>query len=356
MGELAPAATTWPDLLAALLRGEDLGTEQARWAMTEVMEGEASPVRLAGFLVALRAKGETVDELRGLADVMLEHAHRIEVAGPSVDIVGTGGDRMHSVNISTMASVVVAATGMRVVKHGNRAASSSSGSADVLEELGVTLTLEPEQVAEVAERAGITFCFATVFHPSMRHAAVARRELGVGTAFNALGPLTNPGQPTYAAVGVADARLAPLIAGVFAGRRRPAAVFRGDDGLDELTLATSSTVWWVDDGRVSELSLGPEDVGLGHAPVEALRGGDAAHNADVARRVFAGEAGPVRDAVVLNAGMALAVAEGLGGEVSRARLVDGLGAGVRRAEEALDSGAATALLERWVATTRELAG
>jgi len=351
-----PAGPSWPDLISALLRGEDLTTDRARWAMDEVMRGEAPPVALAGFLVALRAKGETVDELRGLADVMLEHAHRIEVAGPSVDIVGTGGDRMHSVNISTMASVVVAATGMRVVKHGNRAASSSSGSADVLEELGVTLTLEPEQVAEVAERAGITFCFATVFHPSMRHAAVARRELGVGTAFNALGPLTNPGQPTYAAVGVADARLAPLIAGVFAGRRRPAAVFRGDDGLDELTLATSSTVWWVDDGRVSELSLGPEDVGLGHAPVEALRGGDAAHNADVARRVFAGEAGPVRDAVVLNAGMALAVAEGLGGEVSRARLVDGLGAGVRRAEEALDSGAATALLERWVATTRELAG
>ena len=356
MSATPPAGPSWPDLISALLRGEDLTTDRARWAMDEVMRGEAPPVALAGFLVALRAKGETVDELRGLADVMLEHAHRIEVAGPSVDIVGTGGDRMHSVNISTMASVVVAATGMRVVKHGNRAASSSSGSADVLEELGVTLTLEPEQVAEVAERAGITFCFATVFHPSMRHAAVARRELGVGTAFNALGPLTNPGQPTYAAVGVADARLAPLIAGVFAGRRRPAAVFRGDDGLDELTLATSSTVWWVDDGRVSELSLGPEDVGLGHAPVEALRGGDAAHNADVARRVFAGEAGPVRDAVVLNAGMALAVAEGLGGEVSRARLVDGLGAGVRRAEEALDSGAATALLERWVATTRELAG
>jgi anthranilate phosphoribosyltransferase len=350
------AAPSWPDLLSALLRGEDLSTGQARWAMTEVMQGEASPVQLAGFLVALRAKGETVDELRGLADVMLEHAHRIEVGGPSIDIVGTGGDRMHSVNISTMASVVVAASGLRVVKHGNRAASSSSGSADVLEALGVSLALEPAQVAEVAERVGITFCFANAFHPSMRHAAVARRELAVGTAFNALGPLTNPGQPTYTAVGVADARLAPLIAGVFAGRGRPAAVFRGDDGLDDLTLATSSTVWWVRDGEVTELAVAPGDVGLGAAPVEALRGGDAAANAEVARRTFAGENGPVRDAVALNAGMALAVASGLVGPVSRDALVEALRAGVRRAEGVLDSGAATALLERWAATTRALAG
>jgi anthranilate phosphoribosyltransferase len=352
----APAGHTWPDLISALLRGEDLTAEQAGWAMGEVMRGEAAPVPLAGFLVALRAKGESVDELRGLADVMLEHAHRIEVPGPSVDIVGTGGDRMHSVNISTMASVVVAATGLRVVKHGNRAASSSSGSADVLEALGLDLSLTPEQVAEVAERAGITFCFAAAFHPSMRHAAAARSGLGIGTAFNALGPLTNPGQPTYAAVGVADARIAPLIAGVFAGRGRPAAVFRGDDGLDELTLATSSTVWWVADGDVTVLSVSPADVGLAGAPVEALRGGDAAHNAEVARRVLAGEPGPVRDAVVLNAGMALAVAAGLGGTPTRGALVEALVAGVRRAELAVDSGDAAALLDRWAATTRELAG
>ncbi|WP_299445219.1 anthranilate phosphoribosyltransferase [uncultured Phycicoccus sp.] len=347
---------TWPDLLSALLRGEDLPTDAARWAMDRTMTGEASPVQLAGFLVALRAKGETVEELRGLADVMLEHAHRIEVPGPSTDIVGTGGDRMHSVNISTMASVVVASTGLRVVKHGNRASSSSSGSADVLEELGVALTLTPEQVAEVGASVGITFCFANAFHPAMRHAAVARRELAVGTAFNALGPLTNPGQPTYAAVGVADARLAPLIAGVFAGRGRPAAVFRGDDGLDELTLATTSTVWWVAGGEVTELSVAPGDVGVREAPVEALRGGDAAFNAEVARRVFAGEAGPVRDAVVLNAGMALAVASGLGGAPTRDALVAALGAGVRRAEEALDAGSAAELLDRWARTTRELAG
>ena len=346
-----PARATWPDLLTALLRREDLSTEQAGWAMAEIMSGEATPVQVAGFLVALRAKGETVAELRGIADVMLEHANRIDVPGPSIDIVGTGGDRMHSVNISTMASIVVAATGLRVVKHGNRAASSSSGSADVLEALGVSLTLAPEQVAAVAQEAGITFCFANAFHPSMRHAAVARRDLGVGTAFNALGPLTNPGQPTYAAVGVADARIAPLIAGVFAGRGRAAAVFRGDDGLDELTLATTSTVWWVRDGDVTELSLDPSDLGLELSPVEALRGGDAAHNAQVVRDLLAGEVGPVRDAVVLNAGMALATASGLGDDVSSAALSRAVDEGMRRARAAIDDGSAARLLERWVSAT-----
>ena len=346
-----PARATWPDLLTALLRRGDLSTEQAGWAMAEIMSGEATPVQVAGFLVALRAKGETVAELRGIADVMLEHANRIDVPGPSIDIVGTGGDRMHSVNISTMASIVVAATGLRVVKHGNRAASSSSGSADVLEALGVSLTLAPEQVAAVAQEAGITFCFANAFHPSMRHAAVARRDLGVGTAFNALGPLTNPGQPTYAAVGVADARIAPLIAGVFAGRGRAAAVFRGDDGLDELTLATTSTVWWVRDGDVTELSLDPSDLGLELSPVEALRGGDAAHNAQVVRDLLAGEVGPVRDAVVLNAGMALATASGLGDDVSSAALTRAVDEGMRRARAAIDDGSAARLLERWVSAT-----
>jgi anthranilate phosphoribosyltransferase len=353
----APAGFTWPDLLAALLRREDLTPEQAGWAMGEVMNGEASPVQLAGFLVGLRAKGETVDELRGIADVMLEHANRIEVPGETLDIVGTGGDRLHSVNISTMAAVVIASTGLRVVKHGNRAASSSSGSADVLEALGVSLTLTPPQVAAVAREAGITFCFANAFHPSMRHAAVTRRDLGVGTAFNALGPLTNPAQPTYAAVGVADPRIAPLIAGVFAGRGRAASVFRGDDGLDELTLATGSTVWWVRDGRVTRLALDPGDVGLEHSPVESLRGGDAEHNAQVARDLLAGARGPVRDAVVLNAGMALATASGLGEPtVSRAALAAAVRAGMDRAEAAIDSGAAQALLARWVEATARLAG
>jgi anthranilate phosphoribosyltransferase len=346
-----PAGHTWPDLLSRLLAGEHLSTDAAAWAMDEVMNGEASPVALAGFLVALRAKGETVDELRGLADVMLAHAHRIEVPGPSLDIVGTGGDRSHTVNISTMASVVIAATGIRVVKHGNRAASSSSGSADVLEALGVDLALPPERVAQVAQEVGITFCFAQTFHPAMRHAAAARGGLGVGTAFNLLGPLTNPAQPTYAAVGVADARTAPLLAGVFAGRGKDAAVFRGDDGLDELTLSTTSTVWWVHDGDITRRTLDPQDLGLARQPIEALRGADAAHNAQVARDLFDGARGAVRDAVVLNAGLALALSRPET-QASDPGFTAAVRAGMDRAEEALDSGAAARTLQAWARATQ----
>jgi anthranilate phosphoribosyltransferase len=355
-----PAGHSWPDLLTRLIAREHLDTDQAAWAMNEIMGGEASPVQVAGFLVALRSKGETVEELRGLADVMLAHANQIEVPGPSLDIFGTGADRSNTVNISTMASVVIAASGVKVVKHGNRAASSASGSADVLEALGVNLTLTPEQVAAVAAEAGITFCFAQAFHPAMRHAAVARSGLGVGTAFNVLGPLTNPARPTYAAVGVADPRMAPLIAGVFAGRGSSAAVFRGDDGLDELTLSTSSTVWWVRDGAVTQRVFDPLLVGLERQPVEALRGADAAHNAQVARDLFAGQRGAVRDAVVLNAGMALALAAAdLPGGADPAphgatdeEFAAAVRAGMDRAEEALDSGAAGARLEQWAAATQ----
>src|SRR5690606_9954780 len=270
--------------------------------MGEVMRGEATDVQLAGFLVALRAKGLTTDELGALADEMLVHANRIEVPGTTLDIVGTGGDRHHSVNISTMAALVCAGAGLTVVKQGNRAASSSSGSADVLEALGVSLTLTPDQVAEVAGEAGITFCFAQSFHPSMRHAAVARRELGIGTAFNILGPLTNPAQPTYAALGVADADVAPLIAGVFAGRGRTVVVVRGDDGLDGVTLSTTSSVWLTRNGSVSTRALDPVDYGIERSPLESLRGGDARFNAQVVRDVLAGVAGAPRDAVLLNAG------------------------------------------------------
>ena len=193
-------AITWGRLIASLLGGEDLSREQCAWAMDQVMSAEATSAQLAGFLVALRGKGETVEELSGLVEAMLRHAVRIEVPGRCVDVVGTGGDRHHTVNISTMAALVVAGTGRTVVKHGNRAASSSSGAADVLEALGVRLDLPPQRVAELAPEVGITFCFAQVFHPSFRHAAVARRELGVPTAFNFLGPLTNPAQPAAAAI------------------------------------------------------------------------------------------------------------------------------------------------------------
>ena len=342
-----PAAEpTWPQLISALLAGESLDAAQTAWAMDRAMAGEASPVQLAGFLVALRAKGETVEELTGLADAMLAHAVRIHVPGPTVDIVGTGGDRAHTVNISTMAALVVAGAGHRVVKHGNRAASSKCGSADVLEALGVRLDLPPARVAEVASEAGITFCFAQLFHPAMRHAAAARSGLGVGTAFNFLGPLTNPAQPEATAVGVADARVAPLIAGVLAARGTSALVFRGEDGLDELTVSGPSRVWVVD-GEVAECSLDPVGLGLPRAPLSDLRGGDASYNADVARRVLAGDIGPVRDAVLLNAAAAL-VAAGVG----QGPLVERMREGLVVAARSVDEGAAADVLRRWVEVTR----
>jgi anthranilate phosphoribosyltransferase len=342
---------TWPTIFTALLAGQDLGTIESAWAMDQIMSGEASPVQVAGFLMALRAKGETVDEMRGMADTMLAHASRIDVHGTTLDIVGTGGDRAHTVNISTMAALVAAASGVRVVKHGNRAASSSSGSADVLEALGINLTLSPSDVAAVLELAGITFCFAQQFHPSMRHVASARADLGIGTVFNFLGPLTNPAQPTYAAVGVADARMAPLMAGVFAGRGKDAAIFRGDDGLDELTICTTSRVWWVRGGAVREYNLDPAWVGLERHPLETLRGADAAYNAQVVRDVFAGAVGPVRDAVVLNAGVALALTVPDRGE-SQADFIAALQAGMDRAGAAIDDGSATSVLQRWVSAAR----
>ncbi|MEO3752195.1 anthranilate phosphoribosyltransferase [Streptomyces sp. B6B3] len=339
-------ARTWPDLLSALLAGRDLGTEDTAWAMDQIMTGEATDVQIAGFAVALRAKGETVEEITGLVRTMYQHANVIEVPGDTVDVVGTGGDRARTVNISTMAAIVVAGTGARVVKHGNRAASSASGSSDVLEKLGVNLDLSPARVAEVALEAGISFCFAVRFHPALRHVAVARKELGIATPFNFLGPLTNPARVKAQATGVADARMAPILAGVLAERGTSALVFRGDDGLDELTTTATSTVWTVRDGKVTEESFDPRSVGLELVDVEALRGADAAYNADVARRLLDGERGPVRDAVLLNAAAALAALR-----PSDVSLAERIAAGITEAAESIDSGAARTTLSRWVAAS-----
>lgn len=344
---MSEAGRTWAHLTSSLIAGRDLDAADTAWAMDTTMSGDATPVQLAGFLVALRAKGETVAELRGLVEAMLEHAVRIEVSGPCVDVVGTGGDGAHTVNISTMAALVVAGAGHRVVKHGNRAASSLCGAADVLGELGVRLDLEPARVAELAGEVGITFCFAQVFHPAMRHAAVPRRELGLPTAFNFLGPLTNPAQPAASAVGVADARMAPLVAGVLAERGRSALVFRGDDGLDELTTTGPSTVWWVRDGAVTRETLDPAAFGVPRGRLEDLRGGDAPFNAGVARSVLDGAMGPVRDVVLLNAAAAIA-ATGAG----TGSLGDRVSAGLELAAHSVDSGAAGDVLGRWVAASQ----
>jgi anthranilate phosphoribosyltransferase len=338
--------TSWPDVLGDLVAGRDLTSAQAAWAMGEVLSGDATPAQIAGFAVALRAKGETIEEVTGLADAMLAAANPISVQGRLLDVVGTGGDRSFSVNISTMAAIVAAGAGVTVVKHGNRSASSQAGSADVLEVLGVRLDLPPARVGEIASEAGITFCFSAAFHPAMRFAAVPRRELGIATTFNILGPLTNPSRPAAQAIGCADPRLAPVMAGVFAGRGVDAWVFRGDDGLDELTTTTTSSIWTVRDGQVEQASLDPGALGISPATAEELRGGDAAHNAGVVRRLLDGEQGPVRDAVLLNAGAALAVHEAAEGD-----LHSRVAAGIERAREAVDSGAAGALLGRWVAAT-----
>ncbi|QIK76900.1 anthranilate phosphoribosyltransferase [Nocardioides piscis] len=338
--------TTWADVLSALVARADLSADQTQWAMEQILAGEATPAQIAGFAVALRAKGETVAEVTALADAMLAAGNAISVPGRILDVVGTGGDRSMSVNISTMAAIVAAGAGARVVKHGSRSASSTSGSADVLEHLGIRLDLPVERVAQVATEAGITFCFAAAFHPAMRHAAVPRREMGIATSFNLLGPLTNPARPAAQAIGCADPAAAPVMAGVFAGRGVDAWVFRGDDGLDELTTTTTSTLWAVHGGEVRRTQIDARALGITPATTEDLRGGDAAHNADVVRRVVAGEQGPVRDAVVLNAGAALAVHDDPAGDP-----MESLAVGIAKAAEAVDSGAAAATLERWVSAS-----
>ncbi|WP_037855898.1 anthranilate phosphoribosyltransferase [Streptomyces sp. NRRL S-340] len=340
------AGRSWPRMLNGLLEGRDLVADDTAWAMDRMMGGEATDAQIAAFAVALRAKGATVEEITGLVRTMYEHANVIEVPGATVDIVGTGGDGAKTVNISTMSSIVVAGTGAKVVKHGNRAASSASGASDVLEKLGVNLDLTPRRVVEVAEEAGITFCFAVKFHPALRHVGAARGQLGIRTVFNLLGPLTNPAKVKAQAVGVAVAHEAPIVAGVFAERGNSSLVFRGDDGLDELTTTATSRVWVVRDGKVTEEAFDPRDVGLDLVPVEALRGADASYNAEVARRLLEGESGPVRDAVLLNSAAALVALEPGSGT-----LAEQIRAGMERAAESIDSGAARRTLERWVAAS-----
>ncbi|QIK83704.1 anthranilate phosphoribosyltransferase [Sanguibacter sp. HDW7] len=341
-------STTWPQILRRLVARDDLPREDVVWAMDQVMAGQVPPARLAGLLVALRAKGETVEELTALADVMLEHAVPYAAhVGRAVDIVGTGGDMADTVNISSMAAIVTAGTGLTVVKHGNRSASSTTGSADVLEALGIDLDHSPERVARIGVEAGITFCFAKTFHPAMRHAGAVRSELGIPTAFNFLGPLTNPARPGAIAVGCADLRMAPLMAGVFATRGTHALVFRGADGLDELAANGPADVWEVRGGDVVRSTLDAvADLGLAPVTVADLRGGEARHNAAVVRRVLDGEPGLVRETVLLNAAAAI-VADGSLAGTAEGSLVERLHAGLAHAAASVDSGAARESLAAW---------
>lgn len=338
---------TWPSLLGALLRAEELSTADTAWAMGEIMAGSATPAQIAGFAMALRAKGETPDEIAGLVQAMLANAALVDlpddVRADAVDVVGTGGDRAHTVNISTMAAIVVAGAGIRVIKHGNRAASSSCGAADLLEHLGIPLDLGPEGVARTVADVGLGFCFAARFHPGMRHAGTTRRELGVPTAFNFLGPLTNPAQPRAGLVGCFERRMAPVMAEVFARRGNSVLVVRGEDGLDEITTTGPTRVWAVQDGTVTESLLDVADLGIPRSRPGDLRGGDVTVNAGAARRLLAGDPGPVRDAVLVNAAAAIAAHEGFPGGVTTA-----LAAALRRATHAVDSGAAATALDRWI--------
>jgi anthranilate phosphoribosyltransferase len=358
---------SWPALIRALIGRRALTAEQTAWAMNEIMEGAASPAQIAGFGVALRAKGETAAEMSGLAASMLAHATPISIPGPVTDLVGTGGDGLLTVNVSTMATMVAASAGVPMVKHGNRAASSACGSADVLEALGVVIDLPATATEALFAEVGIAFLFAAMYHPAFRHTGPVRRELGVPTAFNYLGPLTNPARPTSLAVGVADPLMGPVLAGVYAERGESALVFHGDGGLDELSTTGPSTVWVACDGAVTATSFDPAALGLPRASISDLRGGDPAVNAAVVRAVLAGQAGPVRDIVLLNAAAAMTAARlgasgsGLGsGEAGVTcsdsdSLTKALGEGLARAADAVDSGATADLLERWTRASNRLA-
>ena len=343
---------SWPSILNALLDGKDLAISEASWAMQQVMIGDTTPAQLAGFLVALRAKGETVDEVVGFRDAILENALPLALDPMALDIVGTGGDQFGTVNVSTMASVVAAASGVPVVKHGNRAASSASGSSDVLAALGINLDLDPEGVARVFGETGITFAYAALFHPGFRHAGPIRRELGIPTAFNFLGPLVNPARCEANAVGVASLDKVPLVVGVFRTRGATALVFRGDDGLDELTTTSHSHIWEVSRGSVTEHDLDPLELGIPRARIADLLGGDGAHNAGIARATLAGQVGPVRDIVLLNAAAGL-VAFDLAQDPAQQQvgILERFRAKIAIAADAIDSGAATKKLDLWIAAT-----
>lgn len=345
---------TWTSVLSHLVAGSDLSISESTWAMQSVMSGEATAAQIAGLLVALRIKGETVDEIVGFRDAALASSFPLNVDPMVLDIVGTGGDPYGAVlNISSIASVIAAASGIPVVKHGNRGASSTSGASDVLAALGINLDIGPERVAEVLDETGITFAFAAMFHPGFRYAGPVRKELGISTLFNILGPLCNPARPEASAVGVASLERVPLIVGVFQTRGATALVYRGDDGIDKLTTTGHSHIWEVSRGFVTEHDLNPSDLGIATADIKDLLGSTAAHNAGVARAVLAGERGPVRDIVLLNAAAGIAAFQlAQDPDLNRLPIVNRLRETMSIAAETVDSGAAAAKLDQWVAATQ----
>jgi anthranilate phosphoribosyltransferase len=347
-----PQTHSWPVILGSLMARTDLTISQSAWAMDQIVTGQATDAQIGSFLTALRMKGETVSEVVGFRDAILDSAVPLDVDPMAVDIVGTGGDVFGTVNISTTAAIVIAAAGVPVIKHGNKASSSKSGSSDVLAALGLDLTFDSAQVAATFRRVGLTFAFASAFHPGFSNAAAARAQLGVPTVFNFLGPLVNPARCEANAVGVANPNLVPIITGVFQTRGATALVFRGDDGLDELTTTGHSHIWEVTGGSITEHDLDPRDLGIPRARIEDLLGGEPAENAEIVRRVLGGEHGPVRDIVLLNAAaglVAFRLAEAPSESLRpiKQRFREQLAA----AAEAIDSGAASAKLDAWIGAT-----
>ena len=340
----------WKQTLTKLNTGLDLEIDEIQSVMRQILQGDAEIENIKSFLLALKAKGETAEEVSALVAEMYRHSAPISITERAVDTVGTGGDGAHTINISTTAAIIAAAAGARVVKHGNRAVSSRSGASDFLEALGVVPGLDGKGVERTVRELGIGFCFAPIFHPAMRFAAPARKELGVPTVFNILGPLANPAQPKAAAIGVANERMHLVMAQVLAAKGCDGFVFRGDDGLDEITLATTTSILIIGEGEIKSDRIDAKDFGIANAPLEAIVGGDAAENAEISRAIFKGERGAPRDAVLLNAAAAIAAFEGNFNQDIRTRLSDGL----VRASAAVDSGAATDLLNRWAALTQEI--
>ena len=341
---------TWSPYVARLDSGLDLEADEISSVMETILLGQADIADIKSFLVALKNKGETAEEVSALVNQMYLHSAPIRITERAVDTVGTGGDGAHTINISTTAAIIAASAGARVVKHGNRAASSKSGSGDLLEALGVAITLDGNGVAQTVKELGIGFCFAPIFHPAMRFAAPAQKELGIPTVFNILGPLANPARPQAAAIGVADDRMHLVMAQVLATRGVDGFVFRGDDGLDEITLSSTTSILSIGNGEIRSDLIEPSDFGISRAPVSDLVGGDATENARITRAIFAGEKGAPRDAVLLNAAAAIAAFEGEQDLTVHERISRGLA----RATIAVDTGATSALLEKWITLSQSL--
>ena len=340
----------WDIAIAKMDSGLDLEASEIQEIMRAILGGESDIENIKKFLLSLKAKGETPEEVGALVSEMYQHSTPISIVERAVDTVGTGGDGAHTINISTTAAIIAAAAGARVVKHGNRAVSSKSGASDFLEAMGVVPGLNAAGVERTVRELGIGFCFAPVFHPAMRFAAPARKELATSTVFNILGPLANPARPRAAAIGVANERMHLVMAQVLSEKGCDGFVFRGDDGLDEITLATTTSILSIGNAEIKSERIDAKDFGMANAPIEAIVGGDAQENARISSAIFAGERGAPRDAVILNAGAAIAAFEGDLDSDIKERIT----AGVRRAETAVDSGAARDLLEKWAALTHEI--